>query len=196
MKLIRFRRPALRTVTGLTRLKKRAKTASGLTALMRPLRWWTNRKRRFLRSIGYESTLWRALRNGVPGLGGCGRVKWSIPLAAEDRPAGRLQTESRARDPWRPPADEPPQHWYPIAHILYRHWPTAEEAERWHLMAARQGAGPQTEVAIRRNRREAILCVRGDFNDYRLEQFASAFHRRRDHYIRTAGVVDARLVSP
>jgi hypothetical protein len=44
--------------------------ASGTDAL-KPLRFWTNAKRRFKRKIGYESETGRLIRNGLPRPGGC-----------------------------------------------------------------------------------------------------------------------------
>jgi len=43
----------------------------GITAAMKPFRWWTNQKRRFKRKIGYESDAGRLIRNGLPRPGGC-----------------------------------------------------------------------------------------------------------------------------
>lgn len=71
MKLFRYRRPSWKTVLGVTRAKKRLKKELGITALLRPLRWWTNQKRRLKRRIGYESDAGRLIRHGLPRPGGC-----------------------------------------------------------------------------------------------------------------------------
>ena len=67
----RYRRPSLNTLLGLTKAKKRVKKELGITAAMKPFRWWTNQKRRFKRKIGYESDAGRLIRNGLPRPGGC-----------------------------------------------------------------------------------------------------------------------------
>ncbi|HEX3655144.1 MAG TPA: hypothetical protein VHV55_05035 [Pirellulales bacterium] len=66
MKFFRYRRPSLKTLLGVTRAKKRLKKDLGITALLRPLRWWPNQKRRIKREIGYESEPGRLLRDGLP----------------------------------------------------------------------------------------------------------------------------------
>ena len=71
MKFFRYRRPSLNTMLGITRAKKRIKRELGITAFMKPFRWWTNTKRRFKRKIGYESEAGRLIRNGLPRPGGC-----------------------------------------------------------------------------------------------------------------------------
>jgi len=71
MKLFRYRRPSLNTLLGITKAKKRVKKELGITAAMKPFRWWTNQKRRFKRKIGYESDAGRLIRNGLPRPGGC-----------------------------------------------------------------------------------------------------------------------------
>jgi hypothetical protein len=71
MKLPRYRRPSLKTVLGITKAKKRVKTELGITAAMKPFRFWTNAKRRFKRKVGYESEAGRLIRNGLPRPGGC-----------------------------------------------------------------------------------------------------------------------------
>ena len=71
MKFFRHRRPSLKTVLGVTKAKKRLKKELGITALLKPFRWWGNTKRTAKRRIGYESTPWRIARNGVPRPGGC-----------------------------------------------------------------------------------------------------------------------------
>jgi hypothetical protein len=81
MKLFRHRRPSLKTVLGVTKAKKRLKKELGITALLKPFRWWGNTKRTFKRKIGYESEPWRILRNGIPKPGGCLISLLSIILA-------------------------------------------------------------------------------------------------------------------
>ena len=71
MKLFRYRRPSLNTLLGVTKAKKQVKKELGITAAMKPFRWWTNQKRRFKRKIGYESEAGRVVRNGLPRPGGC-----------------------------------------------------------------------------------------------------------------------------
>ena len=71
MKLFRHRRPSLKTVLGVTKAKKRLKKNLGITQATKPLRWWTNQKRKAKRRIGYESPAGRILRNGPPTPGGC-----------------------------------------------------------------------------------------------------------------------------
>ena len=71
MKLFRYRRPSLKTLFGITKAKKRVKKELGITAAMKPFRWWTNQKRKFKRKIGYESDAGRLIRNGLPRPGGC-----------------------------------------------------------------------------------------------------------------------------
>ena len=71
MKFFRYRRPSLNTLLGVTKAKKQVKNKLGITAAMKPFRWWTNQKRRFKRKIGYESEAGRLIRNGLPRPGGC-----------------------------------------------------------------------------------------------------------------------------
>ena len=71
MNLSRYRRPSLNTLLGITKAKKRVKKELGITAAMKPFRFWTNTTRRFKRKIGYESEGGRLIRNGLPRPGGC-----------------------------------------------------------------------------------------------------------------------------
>jgi hypothetical protein len=71
MKLFRYRRPSVKTILGVTRAKKKIKRDLGITAAMKPLRFWTNQKRRLKRKVGYESDTGRLLRHGLPTPGGC-----------------------------------------------------------------------------------------------------------------------------
>ena len=56
---------------GITKAKKRIKKDLGITALLKPFRWWTNEKRKIKRKVGYESDAGRVIRNGLPTPGGC-----------------------------------------------------------------------------------------------------------------------------
>ena len=71
MKFFRYRRPSLKTLLGITKAKKEIKKELGITAFMKPFRWWTNTKRKIKRDIGYESDTGRLIRNGLPRPGGC-----------------------------------------------------------------------------------------------------------------------------
>lgn len=71
MKVFRYRRPSLKTLLGVTKAKKRVKKELGITAALKPFRWWTNTKRSVKRKIGYESRAGRLMRRGLPRLGGC-----------------------------------------------------------------------------------------------------------------------------
>jgi len=71
MKFFRYRRPSLKTVLGVTKAKKQIKKELGITAALKPFRWWTNTKRRIKRKVGYESEAGRMVRNGMRKPGGC-----------------------------------------------------------------------------------------------------------------------------
>ncbi len=71
MKFFRYRRPSWKTILGVTATKKRIKKGLGITAMMKPFRWWPNQKRRIKRKLGYESAAGRLLRDGLPTPGGC-----------------------------------------------------------------------------------------------------------------------------
>ena len=71
MKFFRYRRPSLSTMLGITAAKKRLKRQLGITALLKPTRWWLNQKRRLKRRIGYES-----------GAGACSGMDYRRPEAA------------------------------------------------------------------------------------------------------------------
>jgi hypothetical protein len=71
MKFFRYRRPSLKTLLGVTAAKKRIKKDLGITALLKPIRWWPNQKRKLKREIGYESATGRLIRDGLPMPGGC-----------------------------------------------------------------------------------------------------------------------------
>ncbi|HKV57278.1 MAG TPA: hypothetical protein VJO32_03320 [Ktedonobacteraceae bacterium] len=55
IRLIRYRRPSVKTMLGVTKAKKRLKKQVGITVAMRPLRAPGNMKRRVLRRAGYYS---------------------------------------------------------------------------------------------------------------------------------------------
>ncbi len=74
MKFFRYRRPSINTLLGVTKAKKWIRNELGITAAMKPFRWWTNQKRRFKRKIGYESEAGRLIRNGLRRPGGCALV--------------------------------------------------------------------------------------------------------------------------
>ena len=61
----------MKTLLGITAAKKRIKKDLGITALLKPVRWWPNQKRRIKREIGYESEPGRLIRDGLPKAGGC-----------------------------------------------------------------------------------------------------------------------------
>jgi hypothetical protein len=62
MKLIRYRRPSLNTMLGITRAKKRLNRQLGITAVKRPFRAPGNMKRRVLRRTEYYSEPMKFLR--------------------------------------------------------------------------------------------------------------------------------------
>jgi hypothetical protein len=70
MKFFRYRRPSLKTLLGITAANKRIKKDLGITALLKPFRWWPNKKRQIKREIGYESEAGRLIRDGLPKAGG------------------------------------------------------------------------------------------------------------------------------
>lgn len=80
MKFFRYRKPSLKTLLGITAAKKRIKKDLGITAILRPFRWWGNKKRKLKRAIGYESEAGRMIRNGLPKPGGCLVVAVGIVL--------------------------------------------------------------------------------------------------------------------
>ncbi len=55
VKFFRYRRPSLKTLLGVTAAKKRIKKDLGITALLKPVRWWPNKKRQIKRKIGAHS---------------------------------------------------------------------------------------------------------------------------------------------
>ena len=59
---LRYRRPSLKTVLGVTKAKKRMNRKLGITAAKRPFRAPGNAKRRVLRRAGYYSGPMKFLR--------------------------------------------------------------------------------------------------------------------------------------
>jgi hypothetical protein len=59
---MRYRKPSVKTVLGVTKWKKRVKKALGITALMKPFRMIGNYKRKVLRQAGYYSPEMKAMR--------------------------------------------------------------------------------------------------------------------------------------
>ena len=66
MKLLRYRRPSLRNLTGYTQVKRRAKRQLGISQVQA----WTNPsrvKQRAKQNVGYYSPTMRVLRNTAKG---------------------------------------------------------------------------------------------------------------------------------
>ena len=66
MKLLRYRRPSLRGLTGYTRVKRRAKRQLGISQVQA----WTNPsrvKQRAKQHVGYYFPMMRAVRNTAQG---------------------------------------------------------------------------------------------------------------------------------
>jgi hypothetical protein len=61
-RLIRYRKPSMKTMLGVTRAKKRFNRAVGITAVKRPFRAPGNYKRRMLRRTGYYSEPMKFMR--------------------------------------------------------------------------------------------------------------------------------------
>ena len=59
---MRYRRPSLRSVLGITRAKKRMNRRLGITAVMRPVRARKNYERRVKRRLGYYSVPMKMFR--------------------------------------------------------------------------------------------------------------------------------------
>ena len=59
---LRYRRPSLKTMLGITRVKKRVNNALGITAIKRPFRAPGNAVRRLKRHFGYYSRPMKFLR--------------------------------------------------------------------------------------------------------------------------------------
>ena len=52
---MRYRKPSLKTMLGITKAKKRIKKATGITAVQKPFRAPKNMRRRVKRKVGYYS---------------------------------------------------------------------------------------------------------------------------------------------
>ena len=63
---IRYRRTSLRTALGITKEEKRIKRALGITAILKPFRWWGNEKRKIKREVGYYSPEAKFARHFLP----------------------------------------------------------------------------------------------------------------------------------
>ena len=66
MSEIRYRRTSVRTMPGVTAAEKRIKRELGITALLRPFRWWGNEKRKVKREVGYYSPEAKLARHVLP----------------------------------------------------------------------------------------------------------------------------------
>ena len=66
MSEIRYRRSSLKTLLGITAEKKRHKRELGITAILRPFRWWGNEKRDVKREVGYYSPEMKLARHVLP----------------------------------------------------------------------------------------------------------------------------------
>jgi hypothetical protein len=67
MSQMRYRKPSVKTLLGVTKWKKRAKKALGVNVVMKPFRLVGNYKRRMLRRAGYyspEMKMMRAMQRG------------------------------------------------------------------------------------------------------------------------------------
>ena len=77
--------PSLKTILGITKVRRRTKKELGITDAWKPFRAWTNAKRRFKRKIGYESETGRLIRNGLPRSGGCSALVVGAMMARRRR---------------------------------------------------------------------------------------------------------------
>jgi hypothetical protein len=66
MSPIRYRRTSLRTALGITKEEKRIKRDLGITAILKPFRWWGNEKRAIKREVGYYSPEAKLARHVLP----------------------------------------------------------------------------------------------------------------------------------
>jgi hypothetical protein len=66
MAAIRYRRTSVRTALGITKEEKRIKRELGITALLKPFRWWGNEKRKIKREVGYYSPEAKFARHVLP----------------------------------------------------------------------------------------------------------------------------------
>ena len=70
MSAIRYRRTSLRTALGITKEEKRIKRDLGITAILKPFRWWGNEKRKIKRETGYYSPDVQLARHVLPHTAG------------------------------------------------------------------------------------------------------------------------------
>jgi hypothetical protein len=70
MTFFRYRRPSVKTLRGVTRARKPLEKELGVTALLKPLRWRPNEKRKMKRGVGYYSEPGRSIRDGMSKPGG------------------------------------------------------------------------------------------------------------------------------
>lgn len=61
-KLLRYRRPSVKTLLGVTKAKRQLKKATGYYAVTKPFRWKTNTERKVLHKAGYYSGPMKFLR--------------------------------------------------------------------------------------------------------------------------------------
>jgi hypothetical protein len=66
MSPIRYRRTSVRTALGITKEEKRIKRELGITAILKPFRWWGNEKRKMKREVGYYSPEAKFARHFLP----------------------------------------------------------------------------------------------------------------------------------
>jgi hypothetical protein len=66
MSPIRYRRTSVRTALGITKEEKRIKRELGITAILKPFRWWGNEKRKIKREVGYYSPEAKFARHFLP----------------------------------------------------------------------------------------------------------------------------------
>jgi hypothetical protein len=66
MSPIRYRRTSVRTALGITKEEKRIKRELGITALLKPFRWWGNENRKLKRDVGYYSPEAKFARHFLP----------------------------------------------------------------------------------------------------------------------------------
>ena len=89
MSQMRYRKPSVKTLLGVTKWKKRVKKALGVNAVLKPFRFVGNYKRRALRKVGYyspEMKMMRAMQRGqVAGPLG--------PLQVGEKAGGHQQDE-------------------------------------------------------------------------------------------------------
>ena len=64
---MRYRKPSVKTVLGITKMKKRLNKALGINKLLAPFRAVGNYQRRLLRRAGYYSPEMKALRAAKRG---------------------------------------------------------------------------------------------------------------------------------